>query len=358
MANGQIEQKSIVSNQQPALEQNPEKDILQGLQTQQTQPVQQPVQQQEPVQEPVQQMAQQTQQPTNLYQALGAMNPMQLMELKSRVQKRGATRQVYRNVGGNRGAEIMSTVNKGEMSIADAISMSKSELSPTMKTLDAVFFKEGATSASMLPLYEKMKNSWKKTERNLWISHYNTLKNRETQEENAKIQSNRNISAQDKARFQNNANNQEFKSRAQIEYLDLETSIANVGNFKGGVSKNFNTALDNFRTEYLKDLNQNLSEQGDQLKMNQYVNQIAKEAPIDYLKNEKGYMIGDEWMPIPEKGISDEERRQLFANDLIRKIKSAKTQMTNVREFYETPEPEQNSAPSSKVDFSQYMVEE
>ena len=31
--------------------------------------------------------------------------------------------------------------------------------------------------------------------------------------------------------------------------------------------------------------------------------------------------------------------------------------MTNVREFYETPEPEQNSAPSSKVDFSQYMVE-
>ena len=121
MANGQQEQQSIVTGQQQALTQtqNPEQSILQEIQKPKEQEVQQP-------------------QFDNVYQAIGSSSPQQLLELKNFVAKRGGQRELYRNVGSERGFELMDLVNKGEMSTAQAIERSKQELTPNMKI---IFFK-------------------------------------------------------------------------------------------------------------------------------------------------------------------------------------------------------------------------
>ena len=344
MANGQQEQESVVTGQDPALNQpqNPEQGVLQGMQ-------------QQPQQQP-----QQIQQPANLYQALGSLNPQQLLQLKSNVQKRAGRRQIYRNVGGDRGAQLISLAEKGEMTIAEAINRSKQELTPNMKAMDAAFFAKGATAASMLPLKETMKNSWSKTERNLWLSHYNSLDRQETSAENARIQGNKNITKDNKARFKNSVDNRNFTQLAQVDFLDIESTIEEGSKEFGkfGADPAYIKAVEGFRSEYGKDLNANISEEGDQIAMQQYAVQIAKTIPISFINKERGYMIGNEWIVIPEKGMDENSKRKLFAESIIRKIISAKNHMAQVSEYFETQQPPEDApAEGGGDDWSQYMVE-
>jgi len=172
----------------------------------------------------------QQQQPANLYQALGSLNPQQLLQLKSNVQKRAGRREIYRNVGGDRGAQLISSVEKGEMTIADAINRSKKELTPNMKTIDAAFFSDKATAASLLPLKERMKHTWEAKERNLWLSHYNALSSRETKADNARIKANKNISEENKARFQHYVDNKNHLGAGRSDYIIVETEAERIAN--------------------------------------------------------------------------------------------------------------------------------
>ena len=179
MANGQQEQQSIVTGQQQALTQtqNPEQSILQEIQKPKEQEVQQP-------------------QFDNVYQAIGSSSPQQLLELKNFVAKRGGQRELYRNVGSERGFELMDLVNKGEMSIAQAIERSKQELTPNMKMIDNLYFSKDASIEKMLVLKERMKKRWTMKERNLWLSHLNSLKAKKRNQEIIKARGDKKLQKQ------------------------------------------------------------------------------------------------------------------------------------------------------------------
>ena len=95
--------------------------------------------------------------------------------------------------------------------------------------------------------------------------------------------------------------------------------------------------------------------------MQQYAVQIAKTIPISFINKERGYMIGNEWIVIPEKGMDDNSKRKLFAESIIRKIISAKNHMAQVSEYYEPQQqqqpPENAPAEGGGDDWSRYMVE-
>ena len=84
------------------------------------------------------QYQQQPQQPeqkpqyNNIYQAISSSTPEQLMEMKGFAAKRQGRREIVRNVGSERGAQLIELVNSGEMSLKPALARSKSELTPNM----------------------------------------------------------------------------------------------------------------------------------------------------------------------------------------------------------------------------------
>jgi len=130
----------------------------------------------------VQPEKQQKPQYENIYQAIGSMTPMEMLELKSNVQKRAGRRELHKNVGSIRGEELYSLVENGEMTISQAIERSKTELTPVMKLIDDAYFKTGATTKDLLILKERLKNSWTQAESNRWQSLYTTLDNKEIAE--------------------------------------------------------------------------------------------------------------------------------------------------------------------------------
>ncbi|MDP6586706.1 MAG: hypothetical protein QF535_18770, partial [Anaerolineales bacterium] len=114
-----------------------------------------------------------TQRQPSLYQTLGSMSPDELVKFKGFMHKYKGQQEITRNVGGDRAAELMTEVEKGSLSITDAVERSKAELTPAMKLIDQQFFKPDITSSSMLILKERTGKNWTRTERNLWFSHYN-----------------------------------------------------------------------------------------------------------------------------------------------------------------------------------------
>ena len=321
MANGQQEQQSVVTNQQ------------QGV----TQP----------------------QQPTNLYQALGSLNPQQLLQLKSNVQKRAGRREIYRNVGSVRGADLLGSVETGEMTIAEAINRSKQELSPNMKTIDAAFFKEGATAANLLPLKELMKNTWTKRERNLWLSHYNALDSRETKAENKRIQRDKNISTESKKRHQNFVDNKVHFSNARTDYITVQTELERAGEAfgAGGVTENFNKYYNDFINYVNQDLNPDIkAARADQLEMNRTINKIANELPIKVLSARKGFHIDGEFIPTFKEDFDDATLRHLWAKELINRVVMAKNHTNSVKEYFEPPT-EEVPTEGGGTDWSQFMVD-
>ena len=306
----------------------------------------------------------QQQQPANLYQAIGSLNPQQLLQLKSNVQKRAGRREIYRNVGGDRGAQLISSVEQGEMSISDAIARSKTELTPNMQSIDSAYFTKDATAASMLPLKERMKNTWNRTERNLWLSHYNSLKSQELKADNKRIKKDKSISVENRKRFDHYAKQFDFKQKAQVDYIDLQTILESAGEeFDAtGVDPDFNTAYNALMGEIGKDLGADPNAAGDQYEMQKKAIVIANTVPLAFLDRQKGYMIGGEWIETPEKTVDERTKRRLFAENLIRKIVAAKNHMAEVTEYYEPQQPteeapEEAPAEGGGTDWSQYMVE-
>ena len=303
----------------------------------------------------------QQQQPANLYQALGSLNPQELLQLKSNVQKRAGRREIYRNVGGDRGADLLGSVETGEMTIAEAINRSKQELTPTMKTIDSAFFKEGATAASLLPLKEQMKNTWTKRERNLWLSHYNALDSRETKAENRRIQTSKNISKEAKARHQNFVDNKVHFSNARTDYITVQTELERAGEAfgAGGVTENFNKYYNDFINYVNQDLNPDIkASRADQMEMNRTIVKISNELPIRVLKARKGFHIDGEFIPILDKGFDDETLQHLWAKELINRVVMAKNHTNDVGEYFEPQQPtEEVPTEGGGADWSQYMVD-
>tara|TARA_R110000851_G_scaffold204871_4_gene356819 strand:- start:1776 stop:2861 length:1086 start_codon:yes stop_codon:yes gene_type:complete len=361
MANGQQEQQSTLPTMSTDMISQTDQLLAEKraiAEQSQSQLLQQQTQQ--PVQETMQQPVQQRK-PTNLYQALGSMNPEQLLKLKSNVQKRSGRRQIYNNVGSNRGAELLLDVNAGKMTIAEAINRSKQELTPNMKALDAVFFKEGAKSTDMLPFYERMKNTWRAKERNLWLSHFNALKSREAKIDNARIQNNKNIAKDDKARIANDYQNMEYINFAQTDYIvaqtEIQRTVDGLQKIKA-MSNEFQTAFNGFMDEVTKDLNGDLTQpRGDQFAMNQYIVQMAKQIPHDELKTKKGFYIEGDFIETFEKGLGQEELRNLWSQGLIKKILAAKNHTNKLKQHTPAPQPEEVPTQSGDIDFSQYMVQ-
>ena len=63
------------------------------------------------------------------------------MKFKGFMHRYKGQQQITRNVGGGRAAELMTEVEKGSLSITDAVDRSKAELTPAMKLIDQQFFK-------------------------------------------------------------------------------------------------------------------------------------------------------------------------------------------------------------------------
>ena len=303
----------------------------------------------------------QQQQPVNLYQALGSLNPQQLLQLKSNVQKRAGRREIYRNVGGDRGAQLISSVEKGEITTSEAIARSKSELTPNMQSIDSAYFTKGATAASMLPLKERMKNTWTKTERNLWLSHYNSLDRRETSVENARIKANKNISKKNKARFQHYVDNKNHLGAGRSDYIIVETEAERIANSFGdvGVPPEFNTAYNAFIDEVNKDLDPDLKNmRGDQREMNKQIVAMANQIPYTFLDAQEGFHIEGEFIPTFEKGYSTSALREMWAKQLIKRVLQAKNHINALDEYYEPQQPtEEAPAEGGGDDWSKYMVE-
>ena len=137
-----------------------------------------------------QQPVQQKPQYDNIYQALGSMTPMELLELKSNVKKRAGRRELHRNVGSVRGEELYSLVENGNMTIAEAIERSKLESTPAMKLMDETYFKDNVTTKDFLSLRERIKKSWTQDERDRWLSLYKLLEKKEIAEQNSSNKNN------------------------------------------------------------------------------------------------------------------------------------------------------------------------
>ena len=128
------------------------------------------------------QSQQQKPQYDNIYQAIANSTPQQLMEMKGYAAKQQGRKEIIRNVGSERGAQLISLIDSGQMSLKQALNRSKNELSPVMRLIDDAYFKKGATTKDLLIIKERLKNSWTQAERNKWKSLYTTLDNKEIAE--------------------------------------------------------------------------------------------------------------------------------------------------------------------------------
>mgnify|MGYP003634512815 FL=1 len=329
MANGQIKQKSIVSNQQPALEQNPEKDILQGLQPQQSQLVQQEAQ--EPVQQP------QKPKYTNLFQAIGNATPQQIFEMKGFAAKQENKRQILRNVGTGRGTQLLELVNSGQMSLKAALDRSKNELSPVMKRLDSVYFNNG-TSEDFTKLRTLYESTWTEPERNRWLQ----LKNNLDSQEDARL-------AKGNAEALKVAENNSFIRSAQVDANQLLGTFKNIqtfskNNFTEDDNKLFNTAYTGLNELIYQDISGTpVTSQELNSKLVEFINAIPDKhfTQLSGFYDDEGTFYG-----IPDKDTPVGQKRNLMADAFLKSISKYRNHLTKINtrgieEFQgEEPQPE------------------
>ena len=296
-----------------------------------------------------------TQQQPSLYQTLGSMNREELIKFKGFLHKYKGQQQISRNVGGSRAAELISEVETGALSITDAVDRSKAELTPAMKLIDQQFFKPDITSSSMLILKERTGGNWTRTERNLWMSHYNTIKARENKDDVALGR----MSKRD-------ASNAKIATNALVVYNELEGAVdtALKGHFmtdkygnilpdkegarvvdwardkEGGII--YKTVKDEDGTEkrvkvpsmdqedldmltkkwdYItseaaKDINPATYGQGDQYGMTQALWVVANLVPESFLRSKKGIMVGDEFINLYQEEYDEPTIRRLYFDKL------------------------------------------
>jgi len=315
-----------------------------------------------------------TQRQPSLYQTLGSMSPDELVKFKGFMHKYKGQQEITRNVGGDRAAELMTEVEKGSLSITDAVERSKAELTPAMKLIDQQFFKPDITSSSMLILKERTGKNWTRTERNLWFSHYNAIQSRE----NKKLVGEGKISKQV-------ADNNKYALKAQVDYHNIEDAIfrATKDLFETDKYGNFVTNADGslkvgsfvreedgkkitvpsmdqadldmltekwsyIRSEVAKDLNPNTYGQADQLGMQRALAVIVQLIPRSFLEKKKGIMIGDEFINLYQTDYDDPTMRKLYFDSLNTLLTRAKDHLTNVAPVgLETEEDE----------FSKYIID-
>ena len=294
MANGQ--QQSALTGQQPALNQpqNPEQDVLQEIQ-------------QQPEQKP---------QYNNIYQAISSSTPQQLMEMKGFAAKRQGRREIVRNVGSERGSQLIELVNSGEMSLKQALARSKSELTPNMKKIDNLYFSDAPIEDYTI-MRTRHGENWTEAERNLWL-----------QRKNAKL------TKDDAAQTETNAiqeqvnKNNVFKRKAQVDYNYLTGHFQVPGQF----------FPDKITTEYSKatrELNQLMVQdvlEGNVTRadLNSKAVEIAKAMPKEYLQNRKGLIIGDDYIELPSESKDEADLRKTYAEALIAQIGKARDHLTNL----------------------------
>ena len=340
MANGQIKQESIVSNQQPALKQNPEKDILQGLQTQQSELVQQQVQ--EPVQQP------QKPKYANLFQAIGNATPQQIFEMKGFAAKQENKRQIVRNVGTGRGTELLELVNSGQMSLKAALDRSKNELSPVMKRLDSVYFNNGTLEdfTKLRTLYE---SDWTDPERSRWLQ----LKNDLASKEDARL-------AKGNAEALKVAENNTFIRNAQVDANQLLGTFKNIqtfskNNFTEDDNKSFNAAYTGLNELIYQDISGTpVTSQELNSKLVEFINAIPDKhfTELSGFYDDEGTFYG-----IPDKDISVGQKRNLMADTYLKSISKYRNHLTKidsrgVEEFQgEEPQPEPQPEPKPKIEY-------
>ena len=103
------------------------------------------------------------------------------------------------------------------------------------------------------------------------------------------------------------------------------------------------------RSEVAKDLNPATYGQADQLGMQRALAVIANIVPEEYLRDKKGIIVGDEFIPLYEQQLETPALRKIFFDSLNSRLTRAKDHLTNVAPVgLETEE----SDPWSK-----YMVE-
>ena len=345
-----------------------------------------------------------TQQQPSLYQTLGSMNREELIKFKGFLHKYKGQQQITRNVGGERAATLMSEVETGALSITDAVDRSKAELTPAMKLIDQQFFKPDITSSSMLILKERTGGNWTRTERNLWMSHYNTIKARENKDDvakgkmtkrdasNAKIATNALVTynhlegALDLAlkghfntdKYGNIVPSKEvlYKEGDELpegkEVGDVKIEGHRVvkwvkdekGNFvyetdKGG-KKHRVPSMDQddldmltkkwkyVTSEVAKDVNPATYGQGNQEEMQKALAVIANIVPEDYLRSEHGILVGDEFITTYKEVKDINTVRGLYLKKLISLLVKAKGQTADI----------DLGAPVTEEDeFSKYIIE-
>lgn len=290
------EQQSGVVNQQSALTQtqNPERDILQQIQ-------------QQPEQKP---------QYNNIYQAISNSTPQQLMEMKGFAAKRQGRREIVRNVGSERGSQLIELVNSGEMSLKQALTRSKNELSPNMRKIDNLYFEDKSVEDFKI-LKARIEGTWKEQERNLYLNRYNA---KLTKDDAAQTETNA-------IQEQVNKNNV-FKRKAQVDYNYLTGHFQVPGQFFS----------DKITTEYSKatrELNQLMVQdvlEGNVTRadLNSKAVEIAKAMPKEYLQNRKGLIIGDDYIELPSESKDEADLRKTYAEALIAQIGKARDHLTNL----------------------------
>ena len=292
-----------------------------------------------------------TQQPS-LYQSLGSMKPDELIQFKGFLNKYKGQRELNRNVGGDRAAELMAEVETGGITMKGAIEQSKVELTPTMKDIDKAFFAKDASPSTMLMLKERVGQNWTRNERNLWFSHYNRLQSKE----NSRL-------VQEGKLSKTQASNNKFALKAQVDYHNIEDAIyrgtkdlfkadkyGNVlqdaqGNLqlaefdRDGVKAPSMTQEDLdmlnehwgfIRSEIKKDLNPSTFGGGDQLSMQRSLAVIANIVPKEYLQKKRGIFIGDDFIDTYTTQLGENAMRKLYFDSLNKQLTNAKDHLTNI----------------------------
>jgi hypothetical protein len=333
-----------------------------------------------------QQQALITQQPVKpgLYQTLSAMSPEEQIKFKSALNLYKGQKEIVRNVGDKRGGDIITEVRKGSLTMKDAISMSKKELTPNMKQIDQAFYSttSPATPQSFLVLKNRSQHTWTRNERNLWESYYADLINQDRREavRQGKISQQQSEQAKYAAKAKVHYRNIEYSIEGALKsYFETDDITGQILQFEGkradeetGEELSFtapkykpeaitakeqaalDSAWDYITSEIKKDLTPGTYNTGNQSEIYRQLSVIANLVPAKHLEKTKVIIVGDEQIPVFEKQYTPEIKRKLYLDLLIKKVDQAKLQLGNI------PVGEAGSvvAPTTATDWSAYEIQQ
>jgi hypothetical protein len=322
---------------------------------------------QQPIGQPAQ-TTQPAQQPMNLHQLFGSMTADQALKLKSVVIKQKQQKEIIRNVGKDRATELVNKYKEEGLSISAALDQSKKELSPNSRELDNLYFQKDITPEKFLALRERKGQTYTKSERNLWFSHYNSLVNKENK---ANLQKGRITQAA--------FDRSKFLGDAKVDYIALE-DVMDTGIFqyyqkdpatglptqdfkekkdaKGNIIKR--TELDEKKYDAVMsarkyiydavatDLSGGLS---DQKEMQKQLHIIANNVDIEFLKNKKGIFIDNEFIDLMGVDNDPTALRQIYYEQLKKRLLLAKNHIAKLG-FIE----QESESELPKNDYSQYEI--